>query len=110
MSTEWSKWHLFPDPRQHGILVAPFGPGCYELRNGDQLVLYGRGVQVAYRMTSLLPGRWGSGRRNNQRKREYVFANLGQIEYRTLACATGDEAKAEERELQSERAKYMFPQ
>jgi len=25
-------WRSFPDPRQGGILVAPFGPGCYELR------------------------------------------------------------------------------
>ncbi len=61
MSTEWSEWRLFPDPRKSEILVAPFGPGCYELRNGEQLVLYGRGAHVAYSMTSLLPSDLGWG-------------------------------------------------
>jgi len=107
---KWSKWRLFPDPHQHGILVAPFGPGCYELRNGRKLILYGRGINVAYRMTSLLPEKLGRGKRNNKDKREYVLKNLGSVEYRTLSCADGDEAKAEERKLQFERKKYRFPQ
>jgi hypothetical protein len=87
-----------------------FGPGCYELRNGRQLILYGRGVNVPYRMTSLLPAKLGRGKRNNEKKREYVLKNLGRIEYRTLACADGDEAKAQERKLQLKRDKYKFPQ
>jgi hypothetical protein len=40
MMNEWSEWHRFPDPRKGELLIAPFGPGCYELRHGTQLVLY----------------------------------------------------------------------
>jgi hypothetical protein len=32
MKSEWSDWLPFPDPKARGILQAPFGPGCYELR------------------------------------------------------------------------------
>jgi hypothetical protein len=109
MSLEWSHWRLFPDPRQRGVLVAPFGPGCYELRNGKQLVLYGQGGHVAHRMNSLLPTPWGSTGRRNREKREYVLKHLGRIEYRTLACATHGEAKDEERRLRSRSSEYLFP-
>jgi hypothetical protein len=55
MIDRWSAWRPFPDPSKGGILAAPFGPGCYELRKGKKLVLYGMGGNVAARMTSLLP-------------------------------------------------------
>jgi len=61
-------------------------------------------------MTSLLPEKLGCGKRNNIGKRTYVLENLGSIEYRTLACASGDEAKTEELKLQFEKNKYKFPQ
>lgn len=32
---DWSEGRALPDPRNFGILVAPFGPGVYELRNDD---------------------------------------------------------------------------
>jgi len=106
---KWSTWRSFPDPRQRGILLAPFGPGCYELRNGRQLVLYGQGAHVAHRMTSLLPEPSGCGTRNNRQKRECIFQHLDRIEYRTLACATRGEAKDEERRLRFRRSEYLFP-
>jgi len=109
MSTEWSEWRLFPDPRKLGILVAPFGPGCYELRDGDQLVLYGSSRNVAHRVSSLLPKDWGCGGRNNNSKQEYVFQNLGRIEYRTLACADVDQARHVEKQLQAKESNYLFP-
>jgi hypothetical protein len=66
MATEWSEWRPFPDPRKSGILTAPFGAGCYELRHRDgRLVLFGTAGHVAYRMTSLLPKPFGSGHRSN---------------------------------------------
>jgi len=107
MSQAWSEWRLFPDPRKHGILVAPVGPGCYELRNGGRLILYGQSRNVAYRMTSLLPKEWGCGTRYNEKKRDYVFTHLGRIEYRTLACKTADEARIEEGKLPLQ-GKYLF--
>lgn len=107
-SRKWSGWRRFPDPRCEGFLVAPFGPGCYELRNGGQLVLVGIGNNVAYRMSSLLPKPLGRGTRNNAAKRDYVLAHLGEIEYRTLACGSRREAAQLERERKSQ-ARYLYP-
>jgi hypothetical protein len=84
------------------FLIAPVGPGCYELREGKKLIPYGEGGHVAYRMTSLLPKPLGCGTRDNQDKRNYVFKHLGRIEYRTLACDTRREARIEEGKLRSQ--------
>jgi hypothetical protein len=105
---EWTEWRVFPDPRKQGVLVAPFGPGCYELRNGHRLVLFGTGGHVAHRMSSLLPHKLGCGTRNNSGKRKYVLENLGKIEYRTLACSSPAEAKAQEQKLRTRKG-YLFP-
>jgi hypothetical protein len=106
---QWSSWELFPDPRKRGILIAPFGPGCYELRNGNQLVLFGRGKNTASRMGSLVPGPLGSGTRNNSAKKGYVLENIGIIEYRTLACSSPEEAVPEEGKLRKNKRDYLFP-
>jgi hypothetical protein len=108
MAGEWSEWRKFPDPRKLENLIAPFGPGCYELRDGAELILFGKGRSVAHRMASLLPEPHGCGTRNNSFKREYVFAHLGSIEYRTLPCASAEEADKSERELKAQAAKYKF--
>jgi hypothetical protein len=108
MREEWSEWRLFPDPRQKGILIAPFGPGCYQLRDGKHFVLYGRGAHVAQRMTSLLPRPLGCGTRNNEGKRKYVFEHLGTIEYRTLACASIEDARQKENQLRFQSLDYLF--
>ena len=71
-------------------------------------VLFGRSKNVAYRMTSLLPGRLGAGKRNNKEKQNYVFEHLDHIEYRTIACSDEDEAKRIERELKVAQATYEF--
>lgn len=107
---DWSEWRAFPDPRSGGYLYAPFGPGVYELRNKttNEFVLFGKSVHVAKRMASLLPAPLGSGTRNNSPKREYVLAHLPDIEYRTKACSSHDEAKAEESLLKKNRHLYRF--
>ena len=106
---EWTDWKPFPDPTKGDFIVAPFGPGCYELRlmGSGQLVLFGSAGHVAYRMCSLHPS--GAGTRNNSKKREYVGAHLPQIEYRVIAFASRDEARDfERRELLSRRDQYIF--
>jgi hypothetical protein len=109
MATEWSDWRPFPDPRKSGILTAPFGAGCYELRHRDgKLILYGTAGHVAYRMTSLLPEPFGAGHRSNAGKRAHILEHLEDIEYRTSAFATSQEAKACERGLKSNNT-YIFP-
>src|SRR5690349_8984928 len=94
MDGKWSRWRPFPDPNKGGILVAPFGPGCYELRHrrSHKLILFGRGGHVASRMTSLLPNPDGTGVRRNDGKRKYVCSHLSDIEYRTLPCITREDA------------------
>lgn len=108
----WSDWKLFPDPRSGGFLTAPLGSGCYELRNrkSDELVLFGMSSHVALRMTSLIPSPDGRGGRNNGRKRSYVFENIGDIEYRTMAFNARNEAQNfEKNELKSKKSEYIFP-
>jgi hypothetical protein len=103
----WSCWRRFPNPCVGGILVAPLGAGCYQLRRADtgQKVLFGMARNVARRMSSLLP--WaagGGGHRSNTRKRNYVLRHLDDIQYRTCACAHVKDARATERWLrESER-------
>jgi hypothetical protein len=107
----WSDWRKFPNPRQRGILIAPFGHGCYELRRSDtgQLVLFGKGRNVASRMTSLLPRPLGCGTRNNAAKRNYILLYIERIEYRTICCTNEQEAGKRERDLKSNKSAYVFP-
>ena len=104
----FSNWRLFPDPRKGEYLWAPFGPGCYDLRERDtgRLVLFGSGGNVCERMASLLPAPFGTGTRKNAAKREYVLRNLGRIEYRTLACA--DRKAAKQAEVALSAGDYLF--
>ena len=97
----WTDWAPFPDPRRKDYIRAPFGPGVYELRRVDtkELVLRGQGRNCAYRMTSLLPTPLGQGTRKNNDKRNYVFANLEQIEYRSCPCEIEADAKRLEARL-----------
>jgi hypothetical protein len=107
--SEWSEWRSFPNPEKKGYLCAPFGPGVYELRHKSthELILFGRGKNVAYRMTSLLPNPFGQGHRSNEAKRSYVLENINDIEYRTLACASEQEARRLENKLKA-RGDYKF--
>ena len=108
-SGEWSSWSAFPDPRRGEYLVAPFGPGVYELRNRrtGEMVLFGKSKNVADRMSSLLPPPLGAGHRTNMDKRKYVLSNLSKVEYRTKACTSKEEADREENLLRGEK-QYIF--
>jgi hypothetical protein len=60
-------------------------------------------------MTSLLPKPLGTGTRNNERKRAYLLRHLDDIEYRTCACSTREEAAGIEREIKRTRGdQYEF--
>ena len=108
MDGSWSEWRSFPDPKHFGILVAPLGPGGYELRVADQKVLYGSSKNVALRMTSLLPWPYGAGTRRNSDKREFVLVNISRVEYRTIACETTDQAKKLEKHMEEDLGPYLF--
>jgi 6-pyruvoyl-tetrahydropterin synthase len=104
----WSDWRPFPDPKKGGILIAPFGSGCYDLRQGNENVLCGSSKNVALEMTSLLPKPSEQGTRKNADKREYVLKHLDHIEYRTVPCKSLYEAKKLEVELRR-KGGYRFP-
>jgi hypothetical protein len=111
MSNNWSPWHPFPHPRKRGVLHAPLGPGVYDLRHisTKEPVLFGIGGRCALRMTSLLPKPWGSGTRNNSKKRNYLKRHLKDIEYRTMACDRREQAADVERAIKHERGhEYRF--
>jgi hypothetical protein len=107
---KWSAWHRFPDPVRLEYLHAPIGPGVYELRlksTGEPLLI-GEGGHLAQRMSSILPTPFGTGTRRNSAKREFVKAHLGDVEYRTVACATKQEARDIEGGRKS-KISYRFP-
>jgi len=99
----WSIWLTFPDPRNQGVLIAPFGPGVYQVRNKNtgEFVLFGKGKNLAYRMTSLLPYPHGQGVRKNLDKREYILNNIENIEYRTMALKNFADLTEIEREVKN---------
>jgi hypothetical protein len=101
----FTQYRPFPNPRKAEYLHAPFGPGLYDLRrvSTKKPVLFGIGGNCAKRMTSLLPSdKGGSGSRNNSRKRNYVARHRNDIEYRTCALRTKEEAAELERTIKRE--------
>jgi hypothetical protein len=63
---------------------------------------------VAFRMTSLLPEPLRQGGRDNDKKRTYVLQHIENIEYRTIACITREEAKGREKEPKANKLAYIF--
>jgi hypothetical protein len=101
---DWGEWRSFPDPRRRELLIAPIGPGVYELRykKAKKRILFGESKNVASRMSSLLNKRYGVGTRKNQKKRNSIFHHIKEIEYRALACKEKKEAQRIEKELKHE--------
>jgi hypothetical protein len=106
--TGWSDWLPFPEPRKRGILCAPFGPGAYELRHksSEQPILFGQSKNVAFRMSSLLAKSLGVGTRKSKDKKDDVLEHLDDVEYRTIATASVDEAVAIENVLKKSKQTY----
>jgi hypothetical protein len=110
----WSEWRPFPDPTNGNRLrdlLAPAGPGVYELRRKStgELILVGESGHCAHRMRSLVPSPPGVGRRDNSEKRDYVLRHYADIEYRTLECESKSDALAAQNSLLRSDRTYMFP-
>ncbi len=106
----WSDWRPFPDPRTGDMLVAPFGPSCYELRriSTGQLILFGTGGHASKRMSTLLPKPLRTGTRKYSAKRAYCLEHIADVEYRTRATATRDDAATWEKGMKDQAADYVF--
>jgi len=107
----FNEYRPYPDPRKSEYLHAPLGPGVYDLRHikSKENILFGIGGRCAHRMSSLLPKPLGTGTRNNEKKRNYLLDNIEDIEYRTYACQTREEAVDIERKIkQTPNNGYIF--
>ena len=100
---KWTDWKPMPSPETCRTIVAPSGPGVYQIRDKTtkQLIQFGIGVECQKRMKSLFPEPYGVGRRNNSNKRSHILMNWKQLEYRTMATNTREEAVLIERELKA---------
>jgi hypothetical protein len=107
--SSWSEWRSFPSSTKGNTLVAPIGPGVYELRHKSthRLIRVGESTTVAKRMKSLLPPPYGTGTRNNLEVRNYILANVADVEYRALACQTKEEAKRVQDDMLAS-SEYLF--
>lgn len=99
----WSNWKLFPDPRRKDYLSAPFGFGVYQLYNKKtkEYVLFGRGKNLAFRITTMLPKPLGQGTRNNNNKKTYVLKNIEHIQYRTIPLENEKQCRNLEKNLKA---------
>jgi hypothetical protein len=94
MTDIWSNWKRFPDPQAGESLQAPIGPGLYEVRNavsGD-LVAFDYSGQVASALSQLLPDDSAPFWRRFL-QRDPVVHRSRDLEYRTLATTTKEEAR-----------------
>ena len=100
----WSKWKPLPSPHNCRQIEGSEGPGAYQLinRESGQFVLFGESVNCQKRMKSLFPEPYGTGRRNNSAKREYVLNHWNKMDYRTVKTDTKKEAVAIDRFLNSQ--------
>jgi hypothetical protein len=107
---KWTDWKLFPYSDKGGCLTAPLGPGAYDLRlaSTGEPILCGISRFTAVRMSSLLPRPRGTGTRKNAKKRQFVEQHLADIEHRTIAFATKQEARECEKQLLASQ-QYRFP-
>lgn len=91
----WTNWKSMPTPETCRIIDGPKYAGVYQIRNKktNQFIQFGIGKECQQRMKSIFPAPYGTGKRNNSDKRDYILKNWTNLEYRTLATDTREEAK-----------------
>lgn len=102
---KWTKWKSLPSPENAKNIEGPIGPGVYQIRNTKrgENIQFGIGVACQSRMKSLFPKPFGTGTRNNEGKRIYILNNWKDLEYRTFATNTREEAKKIEDQIKAEK-------
>ena len=91
----WDSWQPMPSPENCRSIDAPGNSGVYQIRNKatQELILFGIGEKCQKRMKSLFPAPYGTGTRNNEYKRKYVFEHWEDLEYRTMETGEIETAK-----------------
>lgn len=92
---EWSEWLPFPDPRKGSLLIAPIGPGAFELRLGStrEGIMLATAKSVSGRISALLPVEIAPVRRETGSRRQYLAGNVEDLEYRVLGACSRAEAR-----------------
>jgi hypothetical protein len=107
MVSSWATWKPFPNPEIGGHIDAPIGPGVFEVRHtgtGAQIAFAHSG-NVAHSLAILLPKPASGLRLLFARKRpDYRSEDL---EYRTCAASSLDEARAMAERLRGRREAYI---
>lgn len=100
---KWSVWKPMPSPEECRAIDGPVGLGVYQVKNtkDGQYILFGESKNCKKRMKSLFPRPYGTGTRNNVRKREYVLLHWKVLAYRTCETSTKEEAVAIDKQLKS---------
>ena len=103
----WTQWESFPNPADYGFSLRlvfreilskanSCSSGVYQVRdkNTDEWILFGEGGCLEIRMGSLLPqSAGGTGTRDNSDKREDIWQNIHNREYRVLYTKTKEKAE-----------------
>ncbi|HLM02319.1 MAG TPA: hypothetical protein VK400_14805 [Pyrinomonadaceae bacterium] len=105
VESTWTEWQKMPEPKECRKILAPENSGVYQIRNKQtsQLILFGIGKQCQQRMKSLYPTPFGTGKRNNKKKRDYILENWKELEYRTMETISREKAKEVEDSIKAEK-------
>lgn len=100
---KWCDWKPMPAPSECRTIKGPEGPGVYQIRNKKtgQFIQFGESKTCRERMKSFFPKPYGTGTRNNEKKREYILTNWKVLEYRTCPTNSKEEAVQIDRKLKS---------
>ncbi len=94
MVQTWSSWKRFPDVESGDNVVAPIGPGVYEVRHSltGRLIAFGPAGNVAQALSELkLDG--GISTFAKLFRKAPLVPRVSDLEYRTCAAASRAEAK-----------------
>jgi len=99
----WSEWVQMPSPETCRDIKGPTESGVYQIKNRKtkEFIQFGESKTCQERMKSFFPKPFGKGTRNNERKRLYILENWEDLDYRTIATVSKEDAVAIDRFLKS---------
>lgn len=107
MVSSWVDWKPFPNPDNGGHIDAPIGPGVFEVRHtgtGEQIA-FAHSPNVAQSLAIFLPRPASGLRLLFARKRPQYRSD--ELEYRTCAATSVEEARAMAERLRGRREAFM---
>ena len=100
----WTEWKPMPSPENCRKIEGPKGAGVYQIRdvNTHDFIQFGIGTKCQNRMKSFFPKPFGTGNRNNMKKREFIWEHWEHLEYRTWETDSIEEARQIENTIKAE--------